>query len=270
MEQIDLSLCGCLVRVHCSSRGFRDAVEIQFRPVALEVPANRKPSAEVALSENGVRILEGPAVESLGELPLLELEWVLGQLCLLLRQGIPLHTGCVVWQDSIVILAAPSEGGKSTMTLSALRNGATYVTDDMLILQGGYGYGLGRAVRFKLEPLRLAREHLHLRGMDLESQILLGGPEPWTAPLYPGPYKTLNQVKFSQFPPPVVVRVARGGVDAVGRLSSLERAVILHEAAIVKYGEYDGCLGPGPTFELTWADPDRSFDMLAKALSEPH
>ncbi len=63
-----------------------------------------------------------------------------------------------------------------------------------------------------------------------------------------------------------MVRVAQGDLPSVKPLSSLQRAIILHEAAITEHEEYDGSLGPGPTFDLVWRDPAESFRMLVGEL----
>ena len=64
----------------------------------------------------------------------------------------------------------------------------------------------------------------------------------------------------------VVVQVSRGS-DSVIPMTEVERLVALHEAAIIRGGEYDGSLGPGPGFHLTWEDPDVAFGLLADRLT---
>lgn len=266
---IELSLCGVRFRLEYFGSELRRGIESYLRPVLNLTPSKSEFGAHLRIGGKGVEILHGPSVEKTEhDSPLLELEWVLTQLCLTLQPGVPLHAGCVVYEERVVLLLAPSGGGKSTMTLAALRAGAQYVTDDLLILGTGIGHGLGRAIRFKLEPLLEARTRAYLTHMDLESNQLTSDLGRYTVPVFQGPYDTKENVKLGGLEPPIVVRVNQGRANRISRLKSLERAVILHEAVIAEQVEYDGSLGPGPTYDLTWNDPDTGFKLLSETLGD--
>ena len=75
------------------------------------------------------------------------------------RNLFPLHASCVAIAGQGIALAGPSGAGKSTLVSALVRDGATFVTDDICVLapQGGGRFGVWpSAARTKLDPAALA------------------------------------------------------------------------------------------------------------------
>jgi hypothetical protein len=267
METLVFRLCGAVTAVDCTRTQDAEVLRAYFAPAIAANLSELVPRMHARISESEVEILQGPSVPRRRELqPLLELEWLITRWATALRQSAVLHTGCVIFDGVPLLFVAPSGSGKSTMTLAAIRANAEYVTDDLLILEKSCAFGFARAIRFKdLSTAEVGRTP-YLNGMDTWSYVLTLRGEPRVFPLYAGKMQTRHQVNFSELPPPVVVRVAQGTKPSLEPLSSLDRAIILHEAAITEHQEYDGSLGPGPTYDLVWRDPEESFQMLAQEL----
>lgn len=267
MSTIFFGLCGVVASVDCVLEGNAEAISAYLAPALLSFSTPLTSEAHVLVDHTGARVLYGPPVSSRPALtPLLQFEWVAVQWALAVRPGVALHAGCVLLRGRPILFVAQSGSGKSSMTLAAVRAGAEYLTDDLFTISGGRGYGLARAIRFKSIPASEEIRAPYLEGMDLESYVVNLRGEQRIVPLYAGEMKTVDCLDFSQLPPPVVVRVAQGAEPRLTQLSSLDRAIILHEAAITEHQEYDGSLGPGPTFDLVWRDPVESFQMLVGEL----
>lgn len=269
MNTVILRLCGSVVFVDCCQTKDAEALRSYLAPALIDGSSDLLPIARARVSELSVEILRGPAVERRRDLsPFLELELVFMRWATALRPSVALHTGCVVFRGVPILFVAPSGSGKSTMTLAAVRAQSDYVTDDLLTLSQGCGYGFARAIRFKSVSAEEDAHASYLKEMDLKSFIVTIHGERRIVPLYAGKMQTRHHLDFTEHPPAVVVRVAQGEEAKLSPLSSLDRAIILHEAAITEHEEYDGSLGPGPTFDLVWRDPNESFEMLAEAIRD--
>lgn len=224
---------------------------------------------EALVSSEGVRIISGPA-ESIdgGQIPFFQLELLLIDWTLTLaKPGVSLHAGCVVYAGTPILFVTESGGGKSSLTLAAVRAGAHYITDDLLLCEGKTLSGLARAIRFKQISVAAPERPPYLAEMDCESFVWERRGEKFVTPIWTGPCPSLHEFDATGTPP-VVVRVTRGP-NKLRPLSEMERLVTLHEAAILRNGEYDGSLGPGPTYELSWEEPTKAFALLAKELARP-
>jgi hypothetical protein len=224
---------------------------------------------EALVSSEGVRIISGPA-ESIdgGQIPFFQLELLLIDWTLTLaKPGVSLHAGCVIYSGRPILFVTESGGGKSSLTLAAVRAGAHYITDDLLLCAGKTLSGLARAIRFKQIPAAAPARPPYLDEMDCESFVWERRGEKFITPIWTGPCPSLHEFDASNSPC-VVVRVSRGK-NQLSKLSEVERLVTLHEAAILRNGEYDGSLGPGPTYHLSWEEPTKAFALLAKELARP-
>lgn len=253
------------IRIRVSDASLLSTIEKHMAPARVAL-ASQKPEGEVHVSSESVRVVSGPTValdqqlSPLVQLEILLIEWTLA----FAARSIALHAGCVIYRGTPVVFVTESGGGKSSLTLAAVQAGATYITDDLLLVEGSTLSGLARAIRFKqISPLTQARPD-YLDQMDCESYVWEKEGEQFVTPIWTGLCPSLHEFDASNTPC-VVVRVSRGP-DKLSRLSEVERLVTLHEAAILRCGEYDGSLGPGPTYHLSWEDPAKAFGLLAQEL----
>ena len=150
------------------------------------------------------------------------------------------------------------------MVRAAVDAGATYLSDDVIITREGRVAGLARAIRFCPVSVEEPRP-FYLEGMQLMSTRNREDESTSRVPVYwPGG----EAVHDAAIPDSgvVVVQVSQGP-EGLKERTDVERALLLHEAAIVHAAEYDGSLGSGPTYHLTWEDPARSYENLWKLLS---
>lgn len=254
------SSCGrsVLIRVHGESHC--KFIERYYAP-GLGAPFSSS-DFQLQVTEEKVTVVHGPAISGIEHLPVrAQLEWVLLQLAMF-EQDCVLHAGAVVYRGRSIIFLAPSGGGKSSLTRAALIAGASYVTDDILCIRGERMSGVARSLRFKEhregDPLPG-----YLAGTTMERTFEGTGlltPVWWNgAPV---------ELSFPVQLYPSVVAVLERGNSAIQKLEEVERLVALHESAIARHGEYDGRLGPGPGFRLTWEDPDQAFRMLVQELND--
>lgn len=225
--------------------------------------------AEASVSSSGVSIVRGPSeVIDPAQIPLFQLELLLIDWTLALSApAVSLHAGCVIYAGTPILFVTESGGGKSSLTCAAVRAGALYITDDLLLVEGKTLSGLARAIRFKQIPAAAPARPPYLDEMDCESFVWERRGEKFITPIWTGPCPSLHEFDASNSPC-VVVRVSRGK-NQLSKLSEVERLVTLHEAAILRNGEYDGSLGPGPTYHLSWEEPTKAFALLAKELARP-
>ncbi len=254
-----------VVRFRFSGEKMRAITEKYLAPTLVDRPAPEA-RAEAIVSERGLKIVFGPAaVLQSGFVPLVQLELLLIDWTLALASSsIALHAGCVLFGKTPIIFVTESGGGKSSLTLAAVRAGASYITDDMLLVCGSSLSGLARSIRFKHVLAELDSRPMYLEHMDCEWWHYEKDGKRFVTPIWTGPCPSLHEFDFSDIPP-VVVRVSRGP-DELRPLSEMERLITLHEAAILRCGEYDGSLGPGPTYHLSWEDPTEAFALLAEEL----
>lgn len=237
------------------------ALAAYFEPAM--VHTTQEVLAALRVVSGQVEVLRGPRLTPRPEMsPLIYLEWIaIGWSLMLSQAAAALHLGCVLIGRRPILFCAPSGGGKSTITREALVRGATYVTDDLLTVRGGLLSGLARSIRFKDVAESETASHPYLANMDVTSYRAVVRGEERIVPLWWGGGEVCHGFSLSDFEPPVVVRVSRGP-DHVQHLSSLERSVCLHECAIASRGEYDGFLGSGPSYALSWTDPSCAYEQL--------
>ncbi len=263
MPRLFFNLGRAPVLVRFANQDLLEQARAWFLPAVSEAQESIVPLAEVRVETSGIEIVSGPIVEyapaisAIGQLERVFLNWGCD-----LGDGLGvLHAGAVVLDERVIVFIAPSGSGKSTMTLAALDAGARYITDDTMHLHPDCVSGFARAIRFDPVPLGAASLPGYLERMDLSSIRFEREGITYALPVDPAVRTAIHEAPYDAEAPPVVVTVGRGE-DAVRPLSQLERVVALHEAAIVRHGEYNGCLGPGPTFALTWSDPERAFALL--------
>lgn len=188
-----------------------------------------------------------------------EIEWRLIEMLMDRARGAGarvLHAGCVVHEGRPIVFVARSGRGKSTMSRAAVQRGAHYVTDDLLVLKGRQMAGLSRSIRFTDVPMDGTLPDW-LEGAQFLPRHRL---EARRVPVFGDVGSVQTEVELGAFEV-IVVALERGG-DVLRELSSRDRLVHLHEAAIASAGDYDGTLGQGPTCALAWTNPERAFTEL--------
>jgi len=173
-----------------------------------------------------------------------------------------MHAALLVYQGRAVLLVGHSGAGKSTMTRQFVQAGASYVTDDCVIVKAQTAYGMARSIHF--DPL-LTTDQVppYLAGCDLTSFHI-----PWphgveVVPLWPHYGEVLPSVSAASLPW-TVVALRRGEVDHVASLGATDRLCHLHGAVVTTGVEYQGEFGFDATYELTWHDPAQAFDLLTR------
>src|SRR5690606_7910541 len=122
-------------------------------------------------------------------------------------------------------------------TRAALRTGAAYLSDDLVILDTHAAYGFARAIRFSQVPASLDPIPDYVQDTILDS-CGRGAERGWLTPIWWQGGEVCRALPLPQ-QRVAVVTVARGE-DAIQPLSEIERLVALHESAIIKAGEYNG------------------------------
>jgi len=259
--KLALTICGQPTHVEVSESDHGEALSSYFAPAlssGVELPV-----AALRVTSGGIEVLRGPRLSERPDMSaMVYLEWmIIGWSLALQEAASALHLGCVLIGRRPILFCAPSGGGKSTLTREALLRGATYVTDDLLVVRAGRLTGLARSIRFKDVAESEIPKSTFLKEMDVTSYRVVVMGEERIVPLWWGGGSVCHDFSLTDYDAPVVVRVSRGG-DEVRRLSTLERSVCLHECAISSHGEYDGFLGAGPTYDLSWTNPSKTYELL--------
>ncbi len=176
-----------------------------------------------------------------------------------------LHAGCVSLGRLALVLCGPSGAGKSSMTRQAVKSGAAYLTDDCIVVVEGEARGVPRCIQFDgLEPEDEVPPYL--ADCDVDSYQSINERDVYRRiPLFRGPYRAVPSLNLSSHIW-VVVKLVRGPKNAVRTMSVLERLSVLYESTVTTGRSYGDELGFGPTYELTWADPESAFPLLTNAL----
>jgi len=262
---IDLLVGARHVRVLVSDDGLAEAVRRYYAPALKETP--RDPEVVLEVDSDGVRVVSGvPPKRWNVSPPAVQLERALLDLLFALHpEGPVLHAGCVIWQGLPIVFVAPSGSGKSSLSRAAVRTGALYLSDDLVILGLEAAYGFARAIRFSelRAPIDAIPDYLKDTILDGYGR---GSERGWHTPIWWQGGEVCRALPLPQ--ERVVVVTLSRGQDAITPLTEVQRLVALHEAAIIKAGEYNGSLGTGPGFHLTWEDPDAAFSLLKEQLSQ--
>ncbi len=265
MASVCLGVGGECLRIECPSSDVIREISTIWSPAVLRNEG--EPDRRIRVDEAERIWVDGaPAPETEERRGLTaRLHWFLVADYLRMRANlVHLHMGGIVWGGSLVCLVGASGAGKSTMTLQAVRAGAGYMSDDCLLLAQGLVFSMGRAVHFS--PLKWPAEvPSYLDGFDLTSFRYHKDTQTRVVPLWVGDYEAIQSrpVRTSSV---VVVQIARGESDAIEELDSVERLRTIHEAVITSGREYEGELGFGPTYRLTWKHPQAAFALLRSRL----
>lgn len=247
--------------IDCSHPEQAELILRQYAPMIVPTPGDSPPDLEIRwCTGDNVEVTMGSEFRLVKRMSALEeIEWRIIQLLLegASRVGASvLHAACVVYAGHPIVFLGRSGAGKSSLTRAALLRGASYVTDDLLAINGRRMVGLARSVRFSDMPasgelpewLRSA-EFLPRRRLD-ERRV----------PVFPNCGLALEEVELGQ-KAVTVVHLERG-THGIRELSSAERLVHLHQATLANTRTYDGSLGLGPTLALEWGAPDRGFSEI--------
>lgn len=133
-----------------------------------------------------------------------------------------LHAGAVVFDGRLIVISGPSGSGKSTLTGALVAAGATYVTDEVLVVGGG-----GRAERGLARPLQLDRRAHELLGWPEDTARLSTAEGARYRPI------AVGQLHQGALPEDVVLALL-GGREGPCRLEEVARshvaAGLLHDA----------------------------------------
>jgi hypothetical protein len=181
-------------------------------------------------------------------------------------QHVLLHGACVRWGEATALLLGRSGAGKSSLAACALRHGFEYFSDELTVTDGARLWGVPRALQF--EPIAAGRAPAPwVRDADLARYPLrLSDGRDGAVPLwFPSP------ARVPAAPSPVgeafVFAIARGDREALAPLDPVPALAALHEAAfqppVLDIGKL---VHAGRCAELTWHDPERAVELLARAL----
>lgn len=186
-----------------------------------------------------------------------------------------LHAGGVVFRQSLPETARPhlivfvgvSDAGKSSMTRAALRAGAQYLSDDMLVVEEDSLYGLPRNIQFNAVE-RGAPIPTHVEDCDCSTYSYTFEGKSLAIPLWRPEHPALGAVAWSKYQVSVL-QVQRGSEDRVERASELERLQILFNATLkpTSPGVLAQRLGALRCYHVTWCSPDRAWELVQRTLS---
>lgn len=263
MHYLDFAVGDEGARVECSDADQVACVRALWTP-ALSIPC--PPIASHLLIDGQQRLwVDGECVSRPCDYPspLTELQQYLVVKRLGRRKDVlVLHAALLVHRGRAVLLVGHSGAGKSTITRQFVQDGASYVTDDCVIVRDQTAYGVARSIHF--DPL-LTTDPVpeYLGQCDLESYHI-----PWPhgveiVPLWLNYGDVLASVSLPSVPW-TVVALRRGSVDRVATLGAVDRLRLLHGSVITTGLEYQGEFGLGASYELTWHDPSAAFDLLMR------
>ncbi|GEM_PF-1616966 len=274
---LNLLICGMRVRIHTKDKALHESIERYYRP-ALQRCSSIGAKAqidkgeidlEIDILENSLQFIQGLATETPADQSLFsQLESALVQ-TILGSAGIHpvLHAGCVYHRGRIIVFIAPSGGGKSSMTRAAVRAGASYITDDVLVIKSGTLYGFARAIRQEVVSPQLDPIPHYLADCHLEVLRVVQRSPPIAVPIWWQGGQVIHALPING-QEVIVVNIERGP-QLIRPFSAIERMIALHESAIVSSAEYDGSLGAGRGFSLAWEDPAEAFAALDSIISDP-
>ena len=228
--------------------------------------AVRREGARHALRIDGVDREDLVEEESL--LPTLELVLYDAIADHLSRRATILHAGAVRLDGRLCVFVGESGGGKSSHVLEALRAGATYLTDELLLTDGRSVWGIPRAVQFDLVPVgtplipRLSDlDVTSYRCVDLEGRKV-------ALPIFHVPEERIERT-HGPLQEAIVFLVRPDRDEALVPLSpalALARvlAVVNHEPV----HDVGGLVGAGRAFELGWTDPRSSIARVRDLLAD--
>lgn len=265
MSTLTLNLAGQGLEIVCHHARIERAIRAMWAP-ALSLPC---PVSEVfiRIEADGRMSLDGELLyddSNIDERPL-QFEAILIQTLLGRRTGaLHLHAGCVLFDKFACLFVGESGAGKSTFTKLAVKHGASYLSDDSILIEKGRAYGLARTIQFDAIDLSQPIPPYH-QDCDVSSYRALpasdGRPSSRVVPLFRGDFPVLAEVEVNR-QPWVVAVIRQDAQTSVMPLSSIERLAALHSATVTIGVDYADQLGFAPTFSVKWADPQAAFAQL--------
>lgn len=178
-----------------------------------------------------------------------------------------LHAGAVILDGRLAVFVGESGGGKSSHVLEAVRAGATYLTDELLLTDGRAAWGIPRAIQFDLVPVgapllpRLSElDVASYRCVDLEGREV-------ALPIFHVPEDRIERrrVRLAE----ACVFLVRPDRDealvpvppalALARVLAVANHAPAHDVGVL--------VGEGRTFELRWSDPRTSLARVRACLA---
>lgn len=181
-------------------------------------------------------------------------------------RSVLLHAGCVAWRGRTFFFLGPSGAGKSTMTRELLRRGGTYLTDDLVVMDGARLCGIGRTVQFDAlmegEPIPSHLSDCTVDGYPVVDQRGRARYAPlWTDE---HPVAASLAVDASQS---VVCELTRANDNRVEALDSLSQLSALHAASLTSGACCSGELSGATGLSIHWSDPAEAIELAFQAIS---
>ena len=172
-----------------------------------------------------------------------------------------LHAALVQTGGKAVLVTGPSNAGKSTLSLQAVRSGWQYHSDELVLTDGMRLWGVARAIQFDRLP----------KGEKLEPYYSICDSkaccwiDPEFGPVYQPVYPVPTEPQSTQLPDVTNLLVAVVSTEApfrVDPMSSIDALKALHEACFGTPQHDLGALA-GDAYRLEWDDPIEAMNAIA-------
>lgn len=182
-------------------------------------------------------------------------------------EALQLHAGCVRWGSTAILVLGESGAGKSTFTRLLVQAGATYLSDDCLLVEGQRAFGMSRTIQFDSvqdgQPIPS-----YLLDCDWKSyRSLTGDGAGARVPLWREPCQVVGSLELDA-QPWAVLQLNRGASNRLHALSRAQRVAALASATLTCGQPYRKQFGWGPSWSVTWNDPARCFASLVAQLPQ--
>ncbi len=173
-----------------------------------------------------------------------------------------MHAAAVSYEDHVIIFTGPSSAGKSSLALAAVRQGWSYISDEIVSANCKHVWGIPRSIGFdKQTPVTaswLVAQDLVQRHVVLQTGLLSA------MPLY---LPTDEQVPL--LPPSArnvwIMLIRQGPRNFLVPCPAWKALQGIYAAAFQKPDTNLGWLiQPGRTWELGWSNPDEAFALLRR------
>lgn len=267
--QIDLRVLGHAVRVTTKDEAVGKAIDLFWEPAKVETElgpeAKRRRfdyvfEAERLYFRGEIVARAQTEVELLGAFE----RHLLDTLVLAGRETCMLHAGGVRLHDDLFVLVGPSGAGKSTFTRLLVQAGASYLSDDLLSVNGEWIDGAARSIQFDaLVDGDVPAHFSDCSLVDYPTPGFVAGA--LRVPVHRGAYRGAGPLRLSELRV-VLLKLEHGERNELSTLGALERLSCLHAATLVGGQSYGGGLDHGLGFDLIWSDPEQALQALLRSI----